>query len=145
MAQGHAAGRPSLTFSDPALQRLRGYEWPGNVRELANLVERSSILCSGGYVDAQALPAPIGDSRAVGRHSQITDIPSDGLDLRAHLVDIERELIRRALDQSNGTVAKAARLLNLRRTTLVEKLRKYDFAASDGFGTNLDVSEPSTN
>jgi sigma-54 specific flagellar transcriptional regulator A len=51
-------------------------------------------------------------------------LPEDGLDLREHLLTIERQLIEQALQRSRGTVAKAARLLNLRRTTLVEKMRK---------------------
>jgi len=54
----------------------------------------------------------------------LTTLPEDGLDLRAHLLTIERQLIEQALQRSRGTVAKAARLLNLRRTTLVEKMRK---------------------
>jgi sigma-54 specific flagellar transcriptional regulator A len=58
-------------------------------------------------------------------------LPSEGLDLRNHLFDIERALIRQALDRSNGTVAHAARLLNLRRTTLVEKLRKFEMLTDD--------------
>ncbi|MBS0418229.1 MAG: sigma 54-interacting transcriptional regulator [Proteobacteria bacterium] len=54
----------------------------------------------------------------------LATLPEDGLDLREHLLTIERQLIEQALQRSRGTVAKAARLLNLRRTTLVEKMRK---------------------
>ena len=59
-------------------------------------------------------------------------LPEDGMDLKAHLYAIEHRLISEALERSGGTVAQAARLLNLRRTTLVEKLRKYGFAESVG-------------
>jgi sigma-54 dependent transcriptional regulator, flagellar regulatory protein len=59
----------------------------------------------------------------------LTILPQEGLDLRAHLLSIERRLVEQALERSNGTVAHAARLLNLRRTTLVEKLRKLGMAA----------------
>jgi len=59
-------------------------------------------------------------------------LPEDGLDLRAHLLTIERQLIDQALQRSRGTVAQAARLLNLRRTTLVEKMRKLGMAPSSG-------------
>ena len=52
-------------------------------------------------------------------------LPAGGLDLRQHIAEIENELIRQALQQSNGVVAHAAPLLGLRRTTLLEKLRKY--------------------
>jgi sigma-54 specific flagellar transcriptional regulator A len=58
-------------------------------------------------------------------------LPEDGLDLRAHLLTIERQLIEQALQRSRGTVAQAARLLNLRRTTLVEKMRKLGMAQSE--------------
>ena len=61
----------------------------------------------------------------------LTILPQEGLDLRAHLMAIERRLVEQALDRANGTVAQAARLLNLRRTTLVEKLRKLGIASSD--------------
>ena len=58
-------------------------------------------------------------------------LPPEGLDLRAHVAAIEESLIRQALDRSNGIVAQAARLLGLRRTTLVEKLRKFDIGGVD--------------
>jgi sigma-54 specific flagellar transcriptional regulator A len=58
-----------------------------------------------------------------------TRLPENGVDLRAHLTLIERSLISQALERSGGTVAHAARLLSLRRTTLVEKLRKLGMAS----------------
>jgi sigma-54 specific flagellar transcriptional regulator A len=99
------------------------------VRELQNLVERLSILCGGRRVEREDLPTAIGERRRAAQHLAETFIPSDGLDLREHLGTIEKHLIRTALDQTDGTVAHAARLLKLRRTTLVEKLRKYDLQA----------------
>ena len=60
-------------------------------------------------------------------------LPEDGLDLRAHLLTIERQLIEQALQRSRGTVAQAARLLNLRRTTLVEKMRKLGMVHNGEF------------
>ncbi len=63
-----------------------------------------------------------GETAAAGM--SLSQLPDDGIDLRAHLHDIERKLVMQALDRSGGVVAHAARLLNLRRTTLVEKLRK---------------------
>ena len=58
-------------------------------------------------------------------------LPDEGLDLRAHLLEIERKLVIQALERSEGVVAHAARLLGLRRTTLVEKLRKLDLLSGD--------------
>jgi sigma-54 specific flagellar transcriptional regulator A len=69
-------------------------------------------------------------NKSVTAGSLIT-LPEDGLDLRAHLTTIERQLIEQALQRSRGTVAQAARLLNLRRTTLVEKMRKLGMAQSE--------------
>jgi sigma-54 specific flagellar transcriptional regulator A len=66
---------------------------------------------------------------AAEQGASAADLPATGIDLKAHLAAIEHELIRQALERSRGTVAQAARLLGLRRTTLVEKLRKYGFAA----------------
>ena len=66
----------------------------------------------------------------------LAQLPAEGLDLRTHLFEIERTLIRQALERTQGTVAHAARLLNLRRTTLVEKLRKFEML-SDAAVTEL--------
>jgi sigma-54 dependent transcriptional regulator, flagellar regulatory protein len=128
--RGVAAGRPPVEFSEIALDCMRIYPWPGNVRELQNLVERLSILCPGRRIEREDLPQAIGERRRRAAQPPETFIPSDGLDLREHLGSIEKHLIRTALDQTDGTVAHAARLLKLRRTTLVEKLRKYDLQAS---------------
>ena len=120
--------RPSITFTQTALDCLSAYAWPGNVRELQNLIERLAILHPNQTIDRDQLPAPIGERR---RNAEValTTIPAAGLDLREHLGNIEKQLIRSALDQTDGTVARAARLLRLQRTTLVEKLRKYELQA----------------
>jgi sigma-54 specific flagellar transcriptional regulator A len=126
--RGEAEGRPSITFTATALGCMRSYEWPGNIRELQNLVERLSILYPGKTIDRDQLPPAIGERRKLAAPA-VTMLPSTGLDLREHLGNIEKQLISSALAQTDGTVAHAARLLNLRRTTLVEKLRKYDLHA----------------
>jgi sigma-54 specific flagellar transcriptional regulator A len=69
--------------------------------------------------------------------ASLSQLPPDGLDLKEHMYNIERALIPQALDRAGGTVARAARLLNLRRTTLVEKLRKFDLAAFSEEATEL--------
>jgi sigma-54 specific flagellar transcriptional regulator A len=126
--RGRAAGRPGIRFAESAMECMRGYRWPGNVRELQNLIERLCILYPEKTIERADLPPPVGDERRVTRLPTAT-LPNDGLDLRAHLGNIEKQLIRAALDQTGGTVARAARLLKLRRTTLVEKLRKYQLEA----------------
>jgi sigma-54 specific flagellar transcriptional regulator A len=126
--RGEAEGRARITFTQTALDCLEAYSWPGNVRELQNLIERLAILYPSQTIDREQLPTPIGERRRALQPT-ITSIPQSGLDLREHLGNIEKQLIRSALDQTDGTVAHAARLLKLRRTTLVEKLRKYDLHA----------------
>jgi sigma-54 specific flagellar transcriptional regulator A len=76
------------------------------------------------------LPAGTSGPADLGAPDALTTLPQTGIDLRAHLLSIERALVQQALDRANGTVAHAARLLNLRRTTLVEKLRKLGIEAA---------------
>ena len=132
--RGEAAGRPSISFSHTAMVCLKAYRWPGNVRELQNLVERLSITCPGRPVEREDLPPAIGERRRAAGSTEdaprdLVAVPRDGIDLREYLGNIEKQLIRSALDLTDGTVAHAARLLKLQRTTLVEKLRKYDLQA----------------
>jgi sigma-54 specific flagellar transcriptional regulator A len=126
--RGEAEGRPSIAFTETALECLAAYSWPGNVRELQNLIERLAILHPNQTVDRDQLPTPICERRRSPQPS-LTTIPQSGLDLREYLGNLEKQLIRSALDQTDGTVAHAARLLKLQRTTLVEKLRKYELVA----------------
>jgi len=135
--RGLAEGRPSIRFSPVAMSCLQSYRWPGNVRELENLIERLSIMFPNRTIEREDLPPNIGERRRNSTDGGSLDlwaagvIPSGGIDLREHLSNIEKRLICNALHQTQGTVAQAARLLNLRRTTLVEKLRKYDLLAAD--------------
>ena len=128
-AEGHKDGRPTVTLSRQAINALAGYAWPGNVRELANLLERLSILYPNRSVAVDDLPARYRASAgsACGQSAAVrtAGFPGMGIDLKAHLAQVERELIEGAMERASGTVAEAARLLSLRRTTLVEKLRKY--------------------
>ena len=123
----------SLSFSDAAIERLQQYHWPGNVRELANLIERLAVTRSDGVVDVMHLPWPIVDEKSplpAVLDSTLTvspvTLPSDGINLKKHLAGIERDMIERALAESNGVVQHAARMLGIGRTTLVEKIRRYD-------------------
>ena len=78
-----------------------------------------------------AVPQPVAQAATPQDIAAGGDLPAGGLDLRAYLENLERRLIAQALESAGGTVAQAARLLGLRRTTLVEKLRKYDLTGSD--------------
>ncbi len=148
--------RGSVSLSPEVIKLLMQHDWPGNVRELANLIERLTIVKPNSLVEKADLPekyqkytVPEGVSfdldiatsssmandipinvnlsvQEVNNHTQITEIPPEGLDLKEYLSEVERNYIQLALDESNGVVAHAAKRLKMRRTTLVEKLRKYD-------------------
>ncbi len=129
-------GRPSVRLTTAAIGRLCEYSWPGNVRELANALERISILHPQGVVDVTDLPRKIrGEAPLVSVNSSripqstvsqvVTALPEGGINLKDYLERTETNLIRQALKESNGVVARAAKLLKMRRTTLVEKMRKY--------------------
>ncbi|MEM1261511.1 MAG: sigma-54 dependent transcriptional regulator [Pseudomonadota bacterium] len=131
-----------LRLTARATEALAAYTWPGNIRELANLVERLAILIPNGLVDLEDLPEKfhgIGTDAADEpstrpSFAEFNDAPrtlGDGVDLKEVLVSVEVRMIRQALDQAAGNVAKAARLLQLQRTTLVEKCRKYRLNSDD--------------
>mgnify|MGYP001821093999 FL=1 len=131
--------RGSVRLSPGAIYALCQYNWPGNVRELANLIERLAILHPYSVVEARDLPEKfqldedvdpelLGDA-LIGSPVTSEDLdprlPQDGLNLKQHLSSLEINYIRQALEESGGVVAHAAKRLGMRRTTLVEKLRKY--------------------
>ena len=124
-------GGSSVSFAERTIRALAWLDWPGNIRELANLVERMAILKPGGTVEISDLPAeyrvdlPPEQTPAQSEEMALLTGESDQVDLKNHLQQIERELIEQALNRSNGVVAEAARMLNVGRTTLVEKIRKY--------------------
>ncbi len=122
-------GRPGLNLMPTAIEALRDYQWPGNVRELANLVERLSILYPNGIVGIDELPERFTQRSAGAVEEKPLDQKRKKLmapiDLKDHLEKTELLLIGQALDEADWVVARAAHNLNMRRTTLVEKIRKY--------------------
>jgi sigma-54 dependent transcriptional regulator, flagellar regulatory protein len=103
------------------------------VVESTPLSENGVLRLLEGAAPAEIAAAadPVAPEAAAASADTLAQLPPGGLDLRAHLADIERRLIEQALQRVDGTVAHAARLLNLRRTTLVEKLRKLGISTSD--------------
>ncbi len=131
-------GRGMIQLTTPCIESLTQYNWPGNVRELANLVERLSILYPNGAVDVHDLPQKYRSPEVVARvpsrlneDESLPAIPADGMDLKEHLTDIERELILRALNDADWVVSHAAKQLRMGRTTLVEKMRKFGLQRDD--------------
>ena len=153
--------RGSIRFSSAAIMSLCKHPWPGNVRELANLVERMAIMHPHGVIGVGELPRKFryvdddnedlrqlqqeqddnawrppfaGFSRSVG-------LPPEGLALREHLAELEQSLIQQALDDANFVVARAAERLRIRRTTLVEKMRKYGMSRDAETTVSREASE----
>ena len=118
---------PLRTVHPDAMAALVSYPWPGNVRELENLVERMAILAERPELKEEDLPERFRPSAPAPRGERdlsSLDIPEDGIDLREFMDRIENQLIERALEMSGGVKNRAAQLLGLNRTTLVEKLKK---------------------
>jgi len=117
------SGEPD--FSKKAIAALMRYRWPGNVRELENLVERMVVLSEGPEIDVNDLPERIlsGAHVAPSNIPQI-DLPESGIDLSTAVNEFERNIIVQALNKSNWVKNRAAKLLHVNRTTLVEKIKK---------------------
>src|SRR3989338_6424584 len=109
-------------FSKEVMDVLNHYAWPGNVRELENLVERLVILKGQGEILAKDLPDKYFSSSAGQSHQFF--LPPEGLDLPGVIARVEQELIEQALARTGGNKNKAAQMLKLKRTTLVEKLKR---------------------
>ena len=118
-------------FAPVALERLLAHQWRGNIRELENVVERSVLFCDGPVVAIEHLPAELRDEDE-DRHSGATMLEESGADPSAGLKDVvkvataklERELIVRALDQTEGNVTHAARRLKISRKSLQTKMKE---------------------
>jgi transcriptional regulator with PAS, ATPase and Fis domain len=121
---GPAAARAPITMSQEAMRQLMTYQWPGNVRQLENAIERAVAFSAGRtQIDLPDLPSEIQQARQPELTSVVA-LPEDGIDLDAFVARIERELIQRSLERTGGNKGQAAKLLNLKRTTLVEKIKR---------------------
>jgi transcriptional regulator with GAF, ATPase, and Fis domain len=111
------------SISDAAMECLVAYDWPGNIRELENTVERLAILASGSEIVVDDLPDPLRGAAPPG--GTVTQpLPADGISLNAAVDRLERELISQALERTQWNKNRAAQLLGLNRTTLLEKIKK---------------------
>ncbi|HLD68021.1 MAG TPA: sigma-54 dependent transcriptional regulator [Pseudomonas sp.] len=145
--------RGSIRFNSAAIMSLCRHDWAGNVRELANLVERMAIMHPYGVIGVIELPKKFrhvddeDEQSATRERNDLEEratfnvglpgldspamLPADGIDLKDYLGNLEQGLIQQALDDAGGVVARAAERLRIRRTTLVEKMRKYGMSRRD--------------
>ncbi len=109
-----------------AINHLLRYHWPGNVRELQNLIEMLVVMKEEGEICVEDLPAKIRNVPIGNTASGTIIFSEDGIDFNDHVNQLEKELLLKALKMSGGVKNRAAKLLNLNRTTLVEKLKRLN-------------------
>ncbi|MBA2565712.1 MAG: sigma-54-dependent Fis family transcriptional regulator [Gemmatimonadetes bacterium] len=127
----------ALAFTPESLRLLRDYEWPGNVRELRNVVERAVILCEGGPVGPVHLPHEITRGRGLDPAAEASFFTGDPQPLE----EVEKRYIGRVLDYCEGNRSQAAQLLAIARSTLINKIKKYELnGAVDGASAGRDES-----
>lgn len=113
-----------IRIDQEALGTLNSYHWPGNVREMENLIEMLVVMKENGVVTIDDLPSKIRKQKREQPATSEVDLPEEGVDFNKMLIAYERELILKALEKCGGVKNKAAKMLNLKRTTLVEKLKR---------------------
>jgi DNA-binding NtrC family response regulator len=125
--------KKQVTGLSPEVIRIfMGYPWPGNVRELENLMEMLVVMKEEGEITVEDLPRRILQSK--GRdtaHDNDIVIPDEGINFNEIVEQFEKDLLLKALKKTEGVKNRAAKLLNLNRTTLVEKLKRYNLTDHD--------------
>ncbi|MCW5828018.1 MAG: sigma-54-dependent Fis family transcriptional regulator [Deltaproteobacteria bacterium] len=132
---------PIRGITSGAMAALTDYSWPGNVRELENLMERTVVLKGEGVIDLADLPEKLFGGEAAVVRSPAMALPQGGLDLKRTIEDFEDRLILSALDRTGWNKNRAAALLRIKRTTLIEKLKKRGIHPPPGAGTDHDSGE----
>lgn len=127
------SGREIVGFTDAALAALQRYDWPGNVRELENAVERSVVLCRRPQIDLEDLPEALQAtvSQPVSASAVASEIPESPMALELALQAPERRIIEAALKRNDWNRQATAAELDINRTTLYKKMRKYQLDTGD--------------
>lgn len=139
-----SAELPNKKISNEAMEVLKSYRWPGNVRQLQNAMERAAALSGlNPEITLRDLPeevrsgAPSGITPTLAQAEDSTterSIPDEGLNFEAVVTEVERELLLQSLNKSGGNKMRAAKLLNMKRTTFVEKLKRLHIETEETSG-----------
>jgi DNA-binding NtrC family response regulator len=125
-----AMGRSVERVNRETYRVMRQYDWPGNIRELRNVIERAMLLCEGDEIRPAHLPAELGAARLVPETGEALEpeeeLPSEGLDLKGVVTELERHYIEKAMERTDGNQTEAAKLLSISRDQLRYRLEKYD-------------------
>ncbi len=113
-------------LSDQAMESFMQHAWPGNVRELANLLERLIVLKGEGEIQIFELPPKIRSQEVPSDCQPALELSEDGICLNTAVSEFEKNLIYQSLEKTDWVKNKAAKLLQVKRTTLVEKIKRYD-------------------
>ena len=111
-------------IAEDAMDIMMRYAWPGNVRELKNMVERMVVLKGSGVITIRDLPMELKSAQVFEPSSSI-EISDDGICLNSAVTEFEKALILQSLEKTKWVKNKAAKLLHLNRTTLVEKIKRH--------------------
>jgi DNA-binding NtrC family response regulator len=117
------------SISPEAIACLLHYPWPGNVRELENLIEMLVVLKDDSEIVLDDLPLKIRQFKKEAQSIGSIQIPDDGIDFNELVNQFEKDILLNALEKSSGVKNRAAKLLNLNRTTLVEKLKRLNISS----------------
>ena len=124
LGQEQEPARANIRISQEAMRRIMAFDWPGNIRQLENTIERILVLTPGqSQIDISDLPLELQETNRVATSSSVS-LPENGIDLQNYLRNLERSLICLALERTGGNQNKAAELLNIKRTTFIEKTKR---------------------
>ena len=127
----------NISLSESALNNLCQYNWPGNIRELENLIERICVFKEEGEIQESDLPEKYLSKKVSSKPLESIEIPQQGLDFNSAVTAYENLLLIKALKKTNWNKKQAALLLNLNRTTLIEKIKKKGLQSP--FDDSIDI------